>query len=110
MFGISNYVFIVVGIFFILSSLWNYKIYNKRIWGHYRKKKGIIGSISGFMYRFDILRDYWNGILGIILCLVGIYGIINDIHETDDIDLSDISHDIFDKDKDNKEDKEETNN
>ena len=50
------------------------------------------------MYRFDILRDYWNGILGIILCLVGLYGIENDIHEKGDIDLSDISHNIFDKD------------
>ena len=98
MFGIAIYVFIIMGLFLIVGSLWDYKIYNKRIWGHYRKKKGIIGGISGFKYRFDILRDYWDGLLGITLCLVGLYGIVNDIHETDDIDLSDISHNIFDKD------------
>ena len=99
MFGIANYVFIIVGLFFIISSLWNYKVVNPRIWGHYRKKKGIVGGIAGFIYRYDIVRDYWDGLLGTILCLIGIYGLINDIHETDDIELSDMTHEIFHKDK-----------
>ena len=97
MFGIANYVLIVLGIFLIISSLWNYKVFNPRIWGHYRKKKGVIGSISGFMYRFDILRDYWNGILGLILCLVGFYGIIYDIHDDHEKNLKDIYNEIVHK-------------
>ena len=99
MFGFGNYVFIVFGLLMIVSSLWNYKVFNPRIWGHYRKKKGVIGGISGFIYRFDILRDYWNGILGLILCLVGFYGVIYDIHEKDDINIEDIIHKRFHKDK-----------
>ena len=111
MFGIANYVLIVLGIFLIISSLWNYKVFNPRIWGHYRKKKGVIGSISGFMYRFDILRDYWDGLLGVILCLVGFYGVIYDIHGEGDINVSDITHEIFhkDKSKEDKKDKEDIN-
>ena len=101
MFGIANYVLIVLGIFLIISSLWNYKVFNPRIWGHYRKKKGVIGGISGFMYRFAILRDYWNGILGLILCLLGIYGIIYDIiydiHDDHEKNLKDIYNEIVHK-------------
>lgn len=103
MLGFANYIFILIGIAFIVGSIWDYKVYNKRIWGYYRKKKGIIGGISGFIYRLDILRDYWNGILGIILCLVGFYGILNDIHDKNDKDLSDMMHDIFHKNKEDKE-------
>ena len=107
MFGIANYVFIVIGLFLIVGSLWDYKVFNPLIWGDTRNKKGIFKKISPVFFKLNKIRDYWDGLIGVILCLVGLYGIINDIYETDDIDLSDISHDIFDKDK---EDKEETNN
>ena len=108
MFGIANYVFIVIGLFLIVGSLWDYKVFNPLIWGDTRNKKGVFKKISPVLFKINNIRDYWDGLLGVILCLVGLYGIINDIvndiHETDDIDLSDISHNIFDKDK------EETNN
>ena len=106
MFGIANYVFILIGLFLIVGSLWDYKVFNPLIWGDTRNKKGIFKNISPVLFKINKIRDYWDGLVGIILCLVGLYGIVNDIHETDDIDLSDISHGIFDKDKG---DKEETN-
>ena len=108
MFGFKNYVFIVFGLFLIIGAIWNYKVFNPRIWGHYRKKKGVIGGISGFMYRYDILRDYWDGLLGVTLCLIGFYGVIYDIHEKKDVNLSDITHEIFHK-HESKEDKEDIN-
>ena len=92
MFGIANYVFIVGGILLILGSLLNYKVFNPRIWGHYRKKKGAIGGISGFIYRFNIIRDYWNVLLGSFLIGLGIYGIIYDIHGKKDIGISELVH------------------
>jgi len=106
MFGIANYVFIVIGLFLIVGSLWNYKVYNPYVWGNTHNKKGIFKNISPVFFKINKIRDYWDGLLGILLCLVGLYGIVNDIHEKDDIDLSDISHNIFDKgDKGDKEDK-----
>lgn len=99
MLGISNYVFIVVGLFFIAAALFNYKIYNPRIWGRYKKKKGTVGFISGFMYRYDILMDYINIILGICMILVGLYGILYNEQDKGDVNFKDISHRIFNKDK-----------
>ena len=106
MFGIANYVFIAIGLFLIVGSLWDYKVFNPLIWGDTRNKKGIFKNISPVLFKINNIKDYWDGLLGVFLCLVGLYGIVNDIHEKDDIDLSDISHNIFDKDKG---DKEETN-
>tara|TARA_Y100000768_G_scaffold382407_2_gene362683 strand:- start:2575 stop:2952 length:378 start_codon:yes stop_codon:yes gene_type:complete len=125
MFGISNYVFILFGLFLIVGSLWDYKVYNPLAWGNTRNKKGIFKKISPVLFKINNIIDYQDGLIGVILCLIGIYGIINDIvndiHEKDDKDLSYIAHKkfdkdisyishIFDKDKGDKEDKEETNN
>ena len=98
MLGISNYVFIIIGLFFVAAALFNYKIYNPRIWGHYKKKKGTVGFISGFMYRYDILKDYINIIIGIFMITIGLYGILYNEHDKDDINFKDISHTIFNKD------------
>ena len=98
MLGISNYVFIIIGLFFVAAALFNYKIYNPRIWGHYKKKKGTVGFISGFMYRYDILKDYINIIIGIFMISIGLYGILYNENDKDDINFKDISHTIFNKD------------
>ena len=97
MLGISNYVFIIIGLFFVGAALFNYKIYNPRIWGRYRKKKGTVGLISGFMYRYDILKDYINIIIGIFMISIGLYGILYSVHDKDDVNFKDISHTIFNK-------------
>ena len=104
MFGTANYVFIVIGLFLIVGALWDYKVFNPLIWGDTRNKKGVLKKISPVLFKINNIKDYWDGLLGVLLCLVGLYGIVNDIHETGDIDLSDISHGIFDKDKEDKED------
>ena len=45
MFGIANYVFILIGLFLIVGSLWDYKVFNPLIWGDARNKKGIFKNI-----------------------------------------------------------------
>ena len=107
MFGIANYVFIIVGLFLIVGSLWDYKVFNPLIWGDTRNKKGVFKNISPVLFKINNIKDYWDGLLGVLLCLVGLYGIVNNIHETDDIELSDMMQEIFHKNKDNKEKSDE---
>tara|TARA_Y100000591_G_C21543278_1_gene549996 strand:+ start:395 stop:721 length:327 start_codon:yes stop_codon:yes gene_type:complete len=107
MFGIANYVFIIVGLFLIVGSLWDYKVFNPLIWGDTRNKKGVFKNISPVLFKINNIKDYWDGLLGVLLCLVGLYGIVNNIHETDDIELSDMMQEIFHKNKDNKEESDE---
>ena len=46
MFGIANYVFILIGLFLIIGSLWDYKVFNPLIWGDTRNKKGVFKKIK----------------------------------------------------------------
>ena len=104
MFGIANYVLIVLGLFLIIGSIWDYKVFNPLVWGNTRNKKGIFKTISPYIFKMNKIRYGWDGLLGIIACLLGMYGIINDIHDDDEKNLKDIYNEIVHK-KDRKENK-----
>ena len=106
MFGIANYAFIILGLLLIGGALLDYKVLNHLIWGKKSNWTGIFKKISPTMFKLNKLGDYWDGLLGIILCLIGLYGLINNIHEEGEEDLGDTIHRIF-EDKDNKEESEE---
>ena len=108
MFGIANYAFIIFGLLLIGGALLDYKVLNHLIWGKKSNWTGIFKKISPAMFKLNKLGDYWDGLLGVILCLIGLYGLMNDIHKKDDIELSDMMHEIFHKDKKDKDNKEES--
>ena len=95
MFGIANYVFIILGLLLIVGSVWDYKVFNPLAWGDTRKKTGIFKKISPAMFKLNKLGDYWDGLFGFILCLIGLYGMINNIHDEGEEDLGDTIHRIF---------------
>ena len=100
MFRINSYIFIIIGIGLILSSIWDYKVLNKFTCVT-RDQKGMFKKISPIFFKINKIRNYWDGLVGIILLLIGLYSVITDK------DLSDIIHDIFYKNKKDKKDKED---
>jgi len=107
MFGIANYAFIIFGLLLIGGALLDYKLLNHLIWGKKSNWTGIFKKISPAMFKLNKLGDYWDGLLGIILCLIGLYGMINNIHDEGEEDLGDTIHRIF---EDKGEDKGDDNN
>ena len=88
MFRINSYILIIIGIGLILSSIWDYKVLNKFTCVT-RDQKGMFKKISPIFFKINKIRNYWDGLVGIILLLIGLYSVITDK------DLSDIIHDIF---------------
>ena len=100
MYKIYSYIFIIIGIGLISSSIWDYNVSIKFI-SVTRDKKGMFKKISPIFFKINKIRNYWDGLVGIILLLIGLYSVITDKS------LSDIIHDIFYKNKEDKEDKED---
>jgi hypothetical protein len=99
MFGISNYVFIVLGLILILWSLFDYKILNPILFGN--KKKYRLGKkVSPLIFKYNKISDYWNILLGIIVFLIGLYGIIFNKNSKYDLTINQIN--LFHKHKDDK--------
>jgi hypothetical protein len=113
MFGFKNYVFIVVGLAWILYGL----LCSVIVWGltgnillltrlvrRGRGRKGARDPYVNIARKFHKITNILSVIFGGVLCLIGLYGIINNIHGENDKDLQETgvwlrNHPLFNKDK-----------
>ena len=71
MYKIYSYIFIIIGIGLISSSIWDYNVSIKFI-SVTRDKKGMFKKISPIFFKINKIRNYWDGLVGIILLLIGL--------------------------------------
>ena len=88
---------LVIGLIIIVVSIWDYKVFNP-----FRKK---YLTSSPILFKLNKIGDYGNSLVGVVLCLLGLYGILNDVHDKNEKGIKDIYNEIFHKNKNEEENK-----
>ena len=91
MFGIFNYVFIILGFLSILYSSIYYEYINPHLWGKYKSKYKLVN----YIYKFNIVRSILGIGVGMVLLGIGLYGMLYDIHEENEKGFTEVSKELL---------------
>ncbi len=91
MFGIFNYVFIILGFLSILYSSIYYEYINPHFWGKYKSKYKLVN----YIYKFNIVRSILGIGVGMVLIGIGLYGMLYDIHQENEKGFKEVSKELL---------------